>query len=114
MQANIHSVLDIEDMVVSACVRNKRIVNRIFQECGEKVSANSTIFLSCIYYHIPNNMIFFTHSSFFRSLNLFAGPVSTLGFYSVVYKQLCGYFMMVTGFFQYAVLLWVGLQTTSR
>ena len=38
MQANIHNVLDIEEMCVSACVKNKRIVNRIFQECGEEVS----------------------------------------------------------------------------
>lgn len=36
MQANIHSVLDIEEMCVSACVKNKKIVNRIFQECGEQ------------------------------------------------------------------------------
>lgn len=36
MQANIHSVLDIEEMCVSACIQNKRIVNRIFEECGEQ------------------------------------------------------------------------------
>jgi hypothetical protein len=39
MQANIHSVLDIEEMCVSACIQNKRIVNRIFEECGEQVRA---------------------------------------------------------------------------
>lgn len=36
MQANIHHVLDIKEMCVTACVNNKKIVNRIFQECGEK------------------------------------------------------------------------------
>lgn len=36
MQANIHQVLDIKEMCVTACVNNKKIVNRIFQECGEK------------------------------------------------------------------------------
>jgi len=38
MQANIHNVLDIKEMCITACVRNKKIVNKIFQECGEKVS----------------------------------------------------------------------------
>jgi len=36
MQANIHSVLDIKEMCITACVRNKKIVNKIFQECGDK------------------------------------------------------------------------------
>jgi hypothetical protein len=38
MQANIYHVLDIKEMCVTACVNNKKIVNRIFQECGEKAS----------------------------------------------------------------------------
>ena len=38
MQQNIHNILDIEEMCVSACIKNKKIVNRIFQECGDKVS----------------------------------------------------------------------------
>ena len=40
MQANIYHVLDIKEMCVTACVNNKEIVNRIFQECGEKVGTN--------------------------------------------------------------------------
>ena len=34
MQQNIHNVLDIEDMCVSACLKNKRLVNQVFLECG--------------------------------------------------------------------------------
>jgi len=36
MQANIHNVLDIKEMAVSACVENKSLVNKIFLECGDK------------------------------------------------------------------------------
>jgi len=36
MQANVHNVLDIKEMAVSACVANKGLVNKIFQECGSK------------------------------------------------------------------------------
>ena len=36
MQNNIEEILDIKEMCVSACVKNKEIVNQIFQECGEK------------------------------------------------------------------------------
>mmetsp|Transcript_24038 Transcript_24038/g.36656 ORF Transcript_24038/g.36656 Transcript_24038/m.36656 type:complete len:414 (-) Transcript_24038:113-1354(-) len=36
MQNNIEEILDIQEMCVSACVKNKEIVNQIFQECGEK------------------------------------------------------------------------------
>jgi len=38
MQQNIENVLDIQEMCVSACVENKEIVNKVFLECGEKVS----------------------------------------------------------------------------
>ncbi len=37
MKAHIVDVLDIKEMAVSACVRNKRLVNKIFLECGDKV-----------------------------------------------------------------------------
>jgi len=36
MQANIHNVLDIKEMAVTACVENRSLVNKIFQECGDK------------------------------------------------------------------------------
>jgi len=36
MQANIHNVLDIKEMAVSACVENKSLVNKIFLECGKE------------------------------------------------------------------------------
>lgn len=36
MQENIHNILDIEEMCVSACIKNKRLVNQIFLECGDK------------------------------------------------------------------------------
>ncbi len=38
IKAHIDDILDIKQMTVSACVREKRLVNKIFQECGEKVS----------------------------------------------------------------------------
>lgn len=37
MQQNIEKVVDIKHMTVSAVVRNKPLMNKIFQECGEKV-----------------------------------------------------------------------------
>ena len=36
MQENIDDVLDIKEMTVRACVNNKPLVNKIFQECGDK------------------------------------------------------------------------------
>mmetsp|Transcript_16530 Transcript_16530/g.23320 ORF Transcript_16530/g.23320 Transcript_16530/m.23320 type:complete len:415 (-) Transcript_16530:1542-2786(-) len=36
MQLHVEEVIDIKDMTVSACVANKPLVNKIFQECGEK------------------------------------------------------------------------------
>mmetsp|Transcript_8509 Transcript_8509/g.17719 ORF Transcript_8509/g.17719 Transcript_8509/m.17719 type:complete len:415 (-) Transcript_8509:110-1354(-) len=36
IKAHIDDILDIKQMTVSACVREKRLVNKIFQECGEK------------------------------------------------------------------------------
>ena len=36
MQKHVDDVIDIKDMTVSACVANKPLVNKIFQECGEK------------------------------------------------------------------------------
>jgi uncharacterized membrane protein YheB (UPF0754 family) len=37
MQEHIEDVLDIKEMTVSACVKNKKLVNKIFEECGDKV-----------------------------------------------------------------------------
>ena len=36
MKKNINSVLDIQDMCIDVCVKNKEKVNKIFTECGEK------------------------------------------------------------------------------
>jgi len=36
MQRNIHNVLDIEEMCVTACLKDKRLVNQVFLECGHK------------------------------------------------------------------------------
>lgn len=36
VKANIDDILDIKKMTVEACVREKRLVNSIFQECGAK------------------------------------------------------------------------------
>lgn len=36
MQKNINSILDIREMCVSICVKNKEKVNRVFTECGER------------------------------------------------------------------------------
>lgn len=40
IKTHIDDILDIKQMTVSACVREKRLVNKIFQECGEKVRAS--------------------------------------------------------------------------
>jgi uncharacterized membrane protein YheB (UPF0754 family) len=37
IKAHIDDILDIKQMTVAACVENKVLVNKIFQECGEKV-----------------------------------------------------------------------------
>jgi len=36
VKEHIDDVLDIKQMTVAACVREKRLVNKIFQECGDK------------------------------------------------------------------------------
>jgi len=36
MQGHIEDVLDIKEMTVSAVVKNKKLINLIFQECGDK------------------------------------------------------------------------------
>ena len=36
VKEHIDDVLDVKEMTVSACVREKRLVNKIFQECGDK------------------------------------------------------------------------------
>ncbi|EED90255.1 predicted protein [Thalassiosira pseudonana CCMP1335] len=36
IKAHIDDILDIKQMTVAACVENKVLVNKIFQECGEK------------------------------------------------------------------------------
>jgi uncharacterized membrane protein YheB (UPF0754 family) len=38
LQEHVEDVLDIQHMAVSACVKHKSLINKIFQECGEKVS----------------------------------------------------------------------------
>jgi hypothetical protein len=38
MVDHIYEVLDIRTMAIDACVRNKPLVNKIFLECGDKVS----------------------------------------------------------------------------
>lgn len=38
IKEHIEDVLDIKTMTVSACVREKKLVNKIFLECGDKVS----------------------------------------------------------------------------
>ena len=36
MQANIYDIVDIKEMAVNACVQNKHLIVKIFQECGDK------------------------------------------------------------------------------
>lgn len=36
VKEHIDDILDIKQMTVAACVREKRLVNKIFQECGDK------------------------------------------------------------------------------
>ena len=36
VKAHIYDILDIKQMTVAACVQNKVLVNKIFQECGDK------------------------------------------------------------------------------
>eukprot|EP00586_Coscinodiscus_wailesii_P022100 CAMPEP_0172500936 /NCGR_PEP_ID=MMETSP1066-20121228/144275_1 /TAXON_ID=671091 /ORGANISM="Coscinodiscus wailesii, Strain CCMP2513" /LENGTH=400 /DNA_ID=CAMNT_0013275439 /DNA_START=242 /DNA_END=1444 /DNA_ORIENTATION=- len=36
MQAHTEEILDIEEMTVKACVENKKLLNLMFQECGEQ------------------------------------------------------------------------------
>jgi uncharacterized membrane protein YheB (UPF0754 family) len=43
IKMHIEDVLDIKTMTVSACVREKRLVNKIFLECGDKVRRMSCI-----------------------------------------------------------------------
>ena len=40
MQINIYEVLDMKEMTVSACVANKKLINKIFLECGDKVRSD--------------------------------------------------------------------------
>ena len=42
LQENIEFVLDINDVVVRVCVQRKELLNRIFEECGAKVSNKCT------------------------------------------------------------------------
>lgn len=37
IQENLEYILDIDDLVVTACVEKKELLNRIFEECGAKV-----------------------------------------------------------------------------
>ena len=37
MQANIYDIVDIKEMAVNACVQNKHLIVKIFQECGADV-----------------------------------------------------------------------------
>ena len=72
MQANIHSVLDIKEMCITACVRNKKIVNKIFQECGDKVCIRleSDVDFSNYLFLVPN--LVFTHPCTKFKRNLFS------------------------------------------
>ena len=36
VKARIEDILDLKEMIVSACVREKRLMVQVFQECGEK------------------------------------------------------------------------------
>mmetsp|Transcript_8714 Transcript_8714/g.13370 ORF Transcript_8714/g.13370 Transcript_8714/m.13370 type:complete len:415 (-) Transcript_8714:363-1607(-) len=36
MQMHVEEMIDVKDMTVAACVANKPLVNKIFQECGEE------------------------------------------------------------------------------
>ena len=36
MQKHVDDILDMKQMTVSACVQNKPLINKIFQECGDK------------------------------------------------------------------------------
>ena len=36
VKTHIYDILDIKQMTVAACVREKRLVNKIFQECGDQ------------------------------------------------------------------------------
>ena len=36
MQAHIEDVVDIKEMSVNACLENKHLIVKVFQECGEK------------------------------------------------------------------------------
>jgi hypothetical protein len=42
LQEHIEDVLDIKAMCVDTCAENKKLVNKIFMECGDKVSTNVT------------------------------------------------------------------------
>lgn len=44
LQVHIEDVLDVKAMCISACVRNKKLVNKIFLECGEKASICHSIY----------------------------------------------------------------------
>jgi hypothetical protein len=43
LQNHIEDVVDIRSMTIQACVANKPLVNKIFLECGEKVSIGSVL-----------------------------------------------------------------------
>ena len=45
IKEHIEDVLDIKKMTVEACVKNKKLVNKIFQECGDKV---------CVFFCFPS------------------------------------------------------------
>jgi hypothetical protein len=114
MQANIYHVLDIKEMCVTACVNNKKIVNRIFQECGEKASAIvSASTISCIelflIHFFTNNHYFSVEYFYIRNLYLFVDRAFILVFSLAVSRQHCGCFMTVIGFSQFAALLLDGL-----
>ena len=53
VQEHIDDVIDIKTMTVQKCVENKALVNKIFQECGEKVSPLETNLVSvCMCVHM--------------------------------------------------------------
>lgn len=67
IKEHIEDVLDIKKMTVSACVREKRLVNKIFLECGDKVC--SVISFDVMSILTSDNTIVVSHFAYIRSLH---------------------------------------------
>ena len=70
IKEHIEDVLDIKKMTVSACVREKRLVNKIFLECGDKVSAvmNFEIVVSML---LTNNSFVVSHIAICLGIHIY-------------------------------------------